>query len=189
MTYARVSGRNPKPPKRYEEKEKKRKRHKSSSAKSVKDSDRYLIVFLTNLMLKIQLKSSLIEIHFGKLNCLGSKSGSARNSATKLISCHLSVLGQNILDKIVCEVKYQDTFFNGLLPPCRIFLGCGCLDDDDDDGGVCVGLGEGSRPSLDGRFFLGILNLARAASGLSELFGGSVGCSCGCCCCRWVVNQ
>lgn len=35
-----LSGRNPKPPKRYEEKEKKRKRHKSSSAKSVKDSDR-----------------------------------------------------------------------------------------------------------------------------------------------------
>jgi len=34
-----LSGRNPKPPKRYEEKEKKRKRHKSSSAKSVKDSD------------------------------------------------------------------------------------------------------------------------------------------------------
>jgi len=34
-----LSGRNPKPPKRYEEKEKKRKRHKSMSAKSVKDSD------------------------------------------------------------------------------------------------------------------------------------------------------
>jgi len=34
-----LSGRNPKPPKRYEEKEKKRKRHKSSGAKSVKDSD------------------------------------------------------------------------------------------------------------------------------------------------------
>jgi len=34
-----LSGRNPKPPKRYEEKEKKRKRHKSSSTKSHKDSD------------------------------------------------------------------------------------------------------------------------------------------------------
>ena len=34
-----LSGRNPKPPQRYEEKEKKRKRHKSSSSKSVKDSD------------------------------------------------------------------------------------------------------------------------------------------------------
>lgn len=34
-----LSGRNPKPPKRYEEKEKKRKRHKSASAKSIKDSD------------------------------------------------------------------------------------------------------------------------------------------------------
>jgi len=35
-----LSGRNPKPPKRYEEREKKRKRHKSASAKSVKeDSD------------------------------------------------------------------------------------------------------------------------------------------------------
>ena len=109
MTFPRVSGRNPKPPKRYEEKEKKRKRHKSSSAKSVKDSDRYLIVLLTNLMLKIQLKSSLIKIHFGKLNCLGSKSGSARNSATKLISCHLSVLGPNILDKI-CRISKLSFF-------------------------------------------------------------------------------
>merc|ERR1711976_915417 len=34
-----LSGRNPKPPQRYEEREKKRKRHKSSSSKSVKDSD------------------------------------------------------------------------------------------------------------------------------------------------------
>ena len=34
-----LSGRNPKPPQRYEEKEKKRKRHKSSSNKSGKDSD------------------------------------------------------------------------------------------------------------------------------------------------------
>ena len=34
-----LSGRNPKPPKRYEQKEKKRKRHKSASAKSLKDSD------------------------------------------------------------------------------------------------------------------------------------------------------
>jgi len=34
-----LSGRNPKPPQRYEQKEKKRKRHKSTSAKSVKDSD------------------------------------------------------------------------------------------------------------------------------------------------------
>eukprot|EP00088_Acartia_fossae_P009453 TRINITY_DN14581_c0_g1_i13.p1 TRINITY_DN14581_c0_g1~~TRINITY_DN14581_c0_g1_i13.p1 ORF type:complete len:595 (-),score=168.49 TRINITY_DN14581_c0_g1_i13:172-1956(-) len=34
-----LSGRNPKPPKRYEEREKKRKRHKSSSAKSLRDSD------------------------------------------------------------------------------------------------------------------------------------------------------
>ena len=34
-----LSGRNPKPPKRYEEKEKKRKRHKSSGTKSHKDSD------------------------------------------------------------------------------------------------------------------------------------------------------
>ena len=34
-----LSGRNPKPPQRYEQKEKKRKRHKSASAKSTKDSD------------------------------------------------------------------------------------------------------------------------------------------------------
>lgn len=34
-----LSGRNPKPPKRYEEKEKRRKRHKSASTKSHKDSD------------------------------------------------------------------------------------------------------------------------------------------------------
>lgn len=34
-----LSGRNPKPPQRYEEKEKKRKRHKSSSSKSMKDSE------------------------------------------------------------------------------------------------------------------------------------------------------
>jgi len=34
-----LSGRNPKPPKRYEQKEKKRKRHKSASTKSMKDSD------------------------------------------------------------------------------------------------------------------------------------------------------
>ena len=58
---------------------------------------------------QIQLKSSLIKIHFGKLNCLGSKSGSARNSATKLISCHLSVLGPNILDKI-CRISKLSFF-------------------------------------------------------------------------------
>ena len=34
-----LSGRNPKPPQRYEQKEKKRKRHKSASMKSLKDSD------------------------------------------------------------------------------------------------------------------------------------------------------
>jgi len=34
-----LSGRNPKPPKRYEQKEKKRKRHKSASTKSFRDSD------------------------------------------------------------------------------------------------------------------------------------------------------
>jgi len=34
-----LSGRNPKPPKRYEEREKKRKRHKSASTKSHKESD------------------------------------------------------------------------------------------------------------------------------------------------------
>ena len=33
------SGRNPKPPQRYEEKENKRKRHKSATNKSVKDTD------------------------------------------------------------------------------------------------------------------------------------------------------
>ena len=90
MTYARVSGRNPKPPKRYEEKEKKRKRHKSSSAKSVKDSDRYLIVFLTNStqilsdkdpLWKIELSGLEIwvcskfsdQIDFLSLKCFGTK--------------------------------------------------------------------------------------------------------------------
>ena len=34
-----LSGRNPKPPQRYEQKEKKRKRHKSAGTKSLKDSD------------------------------------------------------------------------------------------------------------------------------------------------------
>jgi len=34
-----LSGRNPKPPQRYEQKDKKRKRHKSASTKSLKDSD------------------------------------------------------------------------------------------------------------------------------------------------------
>ena len=68
--------------------------------------------------------------------------------------------------------------------PCRAVLGCGCLDGGG-SGGVCLSE-EGSLPSLEGRFFFGILNLARAASGgvgplppptTEELFGVSVSAS------------
>ena len=59
-----ASGRNPKPPKRYEEKEKKRKRHKSSSAKSVKDSDRYAMVYFGRLSIfeNFEVEKSLFNV-------------------------------------------------------------------------------------------------------------------------------
>ena len=104
MTYARVSGRNPKPPKRYEEKEKKRKRHKSSSAKSVKDSDRYLIVNLKILCRKfssIQILSdrdSLWKIELSGLEIWVCSKFSDQIDFLSLKCFGTKYFGQDLLD-------------------------------------------------------------------------------------------